>query len=194
MYFKDFIGVEEKVFTPDFCQFVIDYHTNAAEAGLVMSRQQSDAGTLKIQKDSADLYMHHEEFVSLDGTKKILRQFKEAFSTQLYPQYINEFDILRTCDSMQIKHVKVQKTKIGGGYHIWHQESDKRDTSNRVLAWMIYLNDVEEGGETEFLYQHMRLKPTQGTFVIWPAGFTHTHRGNPPLSGEKYIMTGWLEY
>lgn len=194
MEFKDFIGVEQGVFTPEFCQSVIQYHENAVQAGLVMTRQSADVGSLKIQKDDESLYMHHEEFVSLDGTKTILKQFKEAFSVHLYSQYINQFDILKTVDPLNIRHVKVQKTKVGGGYHIWHHETDKRDTSNRVLAWMLYLNDIEEGGETEFLYQHTRVKPTRGTFVIWPAGFTHTHRGNPPLSNEKYIMTGWIEY
>lgn len=193
MYFKDFIGIVEGVFTPDFCKSVIQYHENAAQAGLAMTRQGAD-GTLKVQKDDESLYLHHEEFVSLEGTKTILRQFKEAFSVQLYPQYLNQFDILRMGDNLNIKYVKVQKTKVGGGYHIWHHETDKRETSNRVLAWTVYLNDVAEGGETEYLYQHLRVKPTMGTFVIWPAGFTHTHRGNPPLSNDKYIMTGWFEY
>jgi hypothetical protein len=59
---------------------------------------------------------------------------------------------------------------------------------------MLYLNDVEDGGETEFLYQRMRVKPKQGTLLIWPAGFTHTHRGNPPLSNNKYVITGWSEF
>jgi hypothetical protein len=194
MEFKDFIGIEQGVFTPEFCQSVINYHAQAADAGFVMSRQQADASTLKVQKDDESLYMHYEECVSLEGTKVIMQQFKNAFSTRLYPQYVNEYDILKTSENMQLKYVKVQKTNVGGGYHTWHYETDRRDTSNRVLAWMIYLNDVEEGGETEFLYQHLRVKPTTGTFVIWPAGFTHTHRGNPPLSNTKYIMTGWLEF
>ena len=194
MKFKDFIGIEQGVFTPEFCQLVIKYHDQAVDAGFVMNRQQADASTLKVQKDDKSLYMHHEDCVSLEGTKVIMQQFKNAFSTQLYPQYVNEFDILKTSENTQLKYVKVQKTNVGGGYHTWHYETDRRDTSNRVLAWMIYLNDVEEGGETEFLYQHLRVKPTTGTFVIWPAGFTHTHRGNPPLSNTKYIMTGWLEF
>jgi hypothetical protein len=58
---------------------------------------------------------------------------------------------------------------------------------------MMYLNDVDDGGETEFLYQSKRYKPVKGRVLIWPAGFTHVHRGNPPLSGEKYIATSWLE-
>jgi hypothetical protein len=65
---------------------------------------------------------------------------------------------------------------------------------NRIMAFMLYLNDVEVGGETEFLYQKTRIKPQKDRLVIWPAGYTHPHRGNPPLSNEKYIITGWIEY
>ena len=67
-----------------------------------------------------------------------------------------------------------------------------RDSRNRSLAWMIYLYDVEEGGETEFLYQQLKIKPKRNTFVIWSGSFTHLHRGNPPISGTKYILTGWF--
>ena len=69
-----------------------------------------------------------------------------------------------------------------------------RGSRDRVLAWMLYLNDVDEGGETEFLYQHVRFKPKRGDFLVWPGGFTHTHRGNPPISNDKYICTGWVEW
>ena len=62
----------------------------------------------------------------------------------------------------------------------------------RTIAWMVYLNDVEEGGETEFLYQKRKVKPTKGTVVIWPGSYTHVHRGNPPMS-TKYIATGWFQ-
>ena len=58
---------------------------------------------------------------------------------------------------------------------------------------MMYLNDDFEGGETEFLYQNKRIVPKRGQFLIWPATYTHAHRGNPPLSGKKYITTSWIE-
>ena len=60
--------------------------------------------------------------------------------------------------------------------------------------FMFYLNDVTEGGETEFLYQKCRFKPEKNTLLVWPSQFTHIHRGNPPLSNDKYIITGWIEY
>jgi hypothetical protein len=59
---------------------------------------------------------------------------------------------------------------------------------------MLYLNTVTEGGETEFLYQSKRVKAEKGTIVLCPTGFTHTHRGNPPLTGTKYLMNTWLEF
>ena len=63
-----------------------------------------------------------------------------------------------------------------------------------VINYMLYLNDIDEGGETEFLYQGKKLKPEQGKVVIFPCGFTFPHRGNPIYKGEKYIITGWYTY
>ncbi len=54
---------------------------------------------------------------------------------------------------------------------------------------MVYLNDVDSGGETEFLYQQLKIKPKRGRVVIWPGSFTHLHIGNHPMS-DKYIHTG----
>ena len=80
------------------------------------------------------------------------------------------------------------------GYHAWHIEHGKGfDNEPRAFVFSIYLNDVEEGGETEFLHFSKRVKPKAGRIVIWPAGFPYVHRGNPPLSGDgKYILTSWM--
>ncbi|RMH47309.1 MAG: 2OG-Fe(II) oxygenase [Gammaproteobacteria bacterium] len=94
-------------------------------------------------------------------------------------------------------YLNVQKyTKNHGGYPHWHSEIYPQDQSceslHRVLLFMYYLNDVSEGGETEFFYQKKKIPPTQGTLVIAPADFTHTHRGNTPVSNDKYIVTSWI--
>lgn len=83
-----------------------------------------------------------------------------------------------------------------GGYHHWHSEVYPRDAScetlHRVLLFMYYLNTVEEGGETQFLFQERKIQPEQGRMVIAPAGFTHTHKGDVPISGDKFILTSWV--
>jgi hypothetical protein len=83
-----------------------------------------------------------------------------------------------------------------GGYPYWHSEiypqQNTTDALHRNLLFMFYLNDVQEGGETEFFYQGAKIKPKAGRMVIAPAGFTHTHRGNVPRSNDKYILTSWV--
>jgi hypothetical protein len=62
---------------------------------------------------------------------------------------------------------------------------------------MLYLNTIgpEDGAETEFLYQKKRFNPVENAMVLWPAAYTHAHRGNPVLGTQaKYIVTGWFYY
>lgn len=101
----------------------------------------------------------------------------------------------------QFEPINMQKyEKQTGGYPYWHSEHfpHPTDTSqrslHRVLLWLIYLNDVADGGETEFLYQQAKLKPQTGSLVLAPCGFTHTHCGHPPLSNEKYVLASWVGF
>ena len=99
--------------------------------------------------------------------------------------------------SFRFGDINMQKYIAGqGGYPYWHSEVypqlPHNDALHRILLFMYYLNDVEEGGETEFYYQNKKVKPRKGTMVIAPAYFTHTHRGNIPVSNDKYIITSWV--
>jgi hypothetical protein len=95
--------------------------------------------------------------------------------------------------------INIQKYVAGqGGYPYWHCEQypklDQGEALHRALLWTIYLNDGFDQGETEFLYQDRKVKPRTGSVLIAPAGFTHTHRGNRPVGGNKYIATSWILY
>ena len=83
-----------------------------------------------------------------------------------------------------------------GGYPYWHSELypklDQAEALHRVVLWTIYLNDGFRAGETEFLYQARRIVPKAGSLLIAPTAFTHTHRGNRPEGGDKYIATSWI--
>ena len=107
--------------------------------------------------------------------------------------YYEEFFTLEQI-ATQSYEVKIQKTPPRGGYHEWHCENSAHH-KDRVLVWTVYLNDVPKGeGETEFIWQKLKVQPEAGTICIFPAGFTHTHRGNTVYSCDKYIATGWFEY
>ena len=85
-----------------------------------------------------------------------------------------------------------------GGYPYWHCElypkpgDAQSETLHRTLLWTIYLNDAFDEGETQFLYQRRKIAPKTGSLLIAPAAFTHTHRGNMPKNGNKYIATSWV--
>lgn len=78
-----------------------------------------------------------------------------------------------------------------GGFFNYHYERGSLEHSDRQIVFMTYLNDIEEGGETEFYWQNIKMKPKKGLTVLWPSDFTHRHRGLP-CDVEKWITTGWF--
>lgn len=93
--------------------------------------------------------------------------------------------------------INLQRYRAGeGGYPYWHCELYPKDrqaeTLHRHLLWTLYLNDGFEAGETEFFHQQRRIAPRTGSLLIAPTAFTHTHRGNRPIGGDKYIATSWV--
>lgn len=92
-----------------------------------------------------------------------------------------------------VESYNVQKYNPGEGFYKYHHEASGPESSNRILVFMTYLNDVENAG-TEFLYQKLRTNSIKGLTIIWPAGFTHTHKGIISQTETKYIATGWISY
>ncbi|MDZ4349787.1 MAG: 2OG-Fe(II) oxygenase [Xanthomonadaceae bacterium] len=93
--------------------------------------------------------------------------------------------------------INLQRYRAGkGGYPYWHCElypkGPDSEPLHRHLLWTIYLNDGFGAGETEFLYQKRKIQPKVGSLLIAPTAFTHTHRGNTPSEGDKYIATSWI--
>lgn len=88
----------------------------------------------------------------------------------------------------------IQRYLPGEGYYEWHCEAAGLESNKRIMAWMFYLNDIEEGGGTEFKYDMPPLTPKQGSLTIWPAFWTHYHRGIVAPKETKYIATGWYVY
>jgi|TARA_R110000744_G_scaffold93604_1_gene180814 prolyl 4-hydroxylase len=91
-------------------------------------------------------------------------------------------------------NIKIQKYEPNENYGEWHSESTGyQGNNNRILVFSTFLNDIKKGGETEFFYQKQKIKAEEGKTIIFPAYWTHTHKGN--ITNEiKYIITGWYTY
>ena len=88
----------------------------------------------------------------------------------------------------------IQRTDPGEHYH-WHIDGGSHEFSQRQLVAVWYLNDVPgPGGETEFLYQQVKIKPEQGKLLLFPPFWTHEHRGVTLQQGVKYIATTWVVF
>jgi Rps23 Pro-64 3,4-dihydroxylase Tpa1-like proline 4-hydroxylase len=201
--FDNFVGIFKDAFSEDFCNDAIELFEIAAKHGYVADRNNENTPE-HLKNDNA---LHaYSGVVQMPDNPEVMEelnanlldpgyeQFFKIFWSEIYAKYSEKYSILNTADSHQVYYNKIQKTQPCEGYHIWHYENGTRANCNRILTYILYLNDIEDGGETELLYQSMRIKPERGTLILFPAGFTHTHRGNPPLKGDKYIMTGWVEY
>tara|TARA_R100001460_G_scaffold17979_1_gene38230 strand:+ start:91 stop:669 length:579 start_codon:yes stop_codon:yes gene_type:complete len=185
-YIDNHIGLF-KNFVPDqLIDDYLNYFNKCEQQGAVYPRKEDEI----LVSDNA-MNTIKDMNVSLTYVNK---PFINMFFNEVYPLYVQKYSFLKKLATHNILEVKIQKTKVGEGYHSWHCENAAMMERNRILAFMVYLNDVTEGGETEFLYQKCRFKPEKNTMLVWPAQFTHVHRGNPPLSNDKYIITGWVEY
>ena len=88
------------------------------------------------------------------------------------------------------ENYNLQFYKKNQGFKKWHFEDGHNLDKDRRLVFMTYLNDVDDGG-TEFKYQNIISPAKKGLTIIWPAGWTHTHKGQISKTKEKYIVTGW---
>lgn len=192
----DFIEVYEDVFSNEFCDNLVKYFEWQSQNAMTWRRDAEGASPLNKSDEAITVNPNRPidlEFTA-DNLDGYLKEFHEKFWNICYRDYISKNPIICELDRHTIFTYKIQKTKPSEGYHLWHCEIGSTGTSRRLLTYTVYLNDVEEGGETEFLNQRRRVKAKKGSVVIFPAGFTHVHRGNTPLSNDKYIMTGWVEF
>ena len=100
----------------------------------------------------------------------------------------------RMIKDVDIGSFNIQKYSKGDHFSQIHTERSNLQNSNRLFAWMTYLNNVEDGGTTNFLHYGIKIKPEIGKTLIWPAEWTHAHSGEILNNGEKHIITGWMNF
>lgn len=192
--YDNFIGLYSEVYPEGYCEHLISEFDRLSESGAGYNRQQTERASKHAKNDlQLNLNFAHQSAAPFNGVNVVDVFFNGL--QKCYDMYAEEFSILKE-SHIKGSHMKMQRTSPGGGYHIWHSEQNNGPQASRGLVYMLYLNtlEAEEAGETEFLYQQKRYKPTQNCMLIWPASFTHTHRGNTVFNTNKYIVTGWFHY
>ena len=193
-----------KVLSKEDCKNALDYISYMESINVIATR--NDARTKDIQVSASGgpvLSMAAAErgvqqnqipvmnFRSTEISKVILGSVNEYLNT-----YAQELGLTNMMPELHTMDCLIQKSNADtfDQYSRWHAEAGELSNCDRAMAWMIYLNDDFEGGETEFKFQKHREIPEAGKLVLWPASYTHTHRGGMITEGTKCIATGWIHY
>ena len=189
---NDHIGIFDNYFPDALCDKYLKFFEKIKRSeSNIFGRHKRD--NLKVATDE-HFYLINEHYKNDFNLTYIGGDFQKVFWEECYPKYIEKYPILKEFSKHRILSLKMQETEKGQGYHAWHTEMMTPGQRNRFIVISLYLNTIEKGGETEFLHQSLRVAPVKNRFVMWPATYTHVHRGNPPLSGTKFIITGWVEF
>ncbi len=143
-------------------------------------------------KDSVDMSIEPKEII-LPGNEAFKAYFDQLF--ECYKNYIEDWTFLEEISQrLEISSFNLQRYKPGQHFKKIHTERFSIGSLHRIFAFMTYLNDVEEGGSTYFSHYDLEIQPRKGLTLIWPAEWTHAHRGNILKEGSKYIITGWITF
>ena len=182
----DFIHRYEGVFSKEECQEVIDYIKFLENDGCMFYDREALHLEDHITKNITNSSKYD---LDLDSSHRIAAAIIPKFAPCI-DDYLKTYSLLGKCQFL-LYDCKLKKIPPGGGFHHWHYESASYTSTGRIFVVQLYLNDDFEGGETEFLYQNRRENAKRGDVLIFPTNFTHTHRGNPPIGGTKYLLTSW---
>jgi len=220
----DFIEIYPDVFSSEFCQnfiqqFEQSQHQLQGRTGggidkskkiskdIYINQHQEFQPALqaitKVCTEQVTAYVQKYFFSLISGISLTVQHPQTKLPVQLTAENFEEIGKPNAMNLMRylfkLAPINAQKYDQGeGNYGYWHSEiypqPGENNALHRIFLFIIYLNDVEEGGETDFFYQNKSVKPKAGTMVIAPCGFTHTHRGNIPISSNKYILTSWVQF
>jgi hypothetical protein len=153
------------------------------------------SGINKNVKDTTDLEISsggpHWDKINTVINKELIYNVKKYINNQ-DNAFDHTYKILST-DYLTTETTQIQKYDKNKGKYVYHDDfaCNFPEKKFRVLTFIWYLNDVTEGGETE-IKDIMRIKPEAGKLLLFPSTWTYPHRGNVPISNDKYIVTGWL--
>tara|TARA_B100000427_G_scaffold39054_1_gene28188 strand:+ start:166 stop:738 length:573 start_codon:yes stop_codon:yes gene_type:complete len=183
----NFIEVYDNALTSTQCKDIINFIDSSA-----LHKAELDG---KVQPDIKDCWQSPADDTHLNQDNIAAKHLKEVLFDKT-KDYIEKYPELNTSLDrwVLLSSYNLQKYNPKQGYPKVHCEQGTADFSLRMLVWMIYLNTVTDDGGTEFPQHNKITDAVEGRLVLWPAGWTHMHRGITSNTQTKYIATGWYEF
>jgi hypothetical protein len=183
----EYIYEKENSLDRELCQQIINHFENSS----MKYDGVTSAGMNKKIKDTTDLHFISEPILFKDIDTILYNELNVNLfkCIEKINNKCHHLNIINYTDS----GFQIQKYIKNTGKYLYHNDSqiNFQEKKSRVLTYLWYLNDVEEGGETEF-FGNYKIKPICGKFVLFPATWTFPHCSNVPKSSDKYIITGWI--
>ena len=218
---ENFIEIYDNALPDDVCD-LLTATFNFKEANNDNSIQQSYTMDQDIKKmSSKDLHLDEQSFLSNEFVPSLdyylhkkLFEYDKKFTLSYTPgnniftgklskseikkkknNYFEEFNYEENGSILnRFTYWKIKKYKApDDGYNVYHTDWGTQDgIIKRTVSAIFYLNDVEEGGETEFYHYDIKIKPKKGRLILFPSFYTHLHKGHKPISDDKYTAMCWI--
>ena len=193
----NFIHHDKNALTLEECKSLIDFYENNKKYHTTGSVNLDlvdceDKKGMEYKKNI--MYISRDEMCSqsqyFSALNMVLRNHVNQYKRE-YP-FLNKVKLWNLASNFKIK--KYLPNEAISFTHCENSGYEDGEMERRLIAWMFYLNDVTDGGETEFPIQCKKFAPRGGDVLIWPAYWTHPHHGLPSPSQIKYIVSGWFTY
>lgn len=182
--------IDKNVLTKETCQTIIQMFENSSESEMHQGRTLN--GIDKSVKKTYEVNIKGDKWQEIDNIiSNVLTECIIKYAEKIKITTNNKYILDALKNNVTDTGYQIQKYIKGDGYYKWHNDSAiSTKEIFRIVTFLFYLNDVEEGGETYFY--NGKVKPEAGKLLLFPATWTYNHKGNMPISNDKYIVTGWF--
>ena len=190
----NYIRIYDKVLDEDSCEFLIDKFEKFEDRQEKVLMEQND---LVVSFNQINIY-NHDEWI---GTREKLIEAMLHY-VSIYKKDCNITEIMwPPFLKIGFEAIRIKRYLPNDFDRFDDHVDSSKGCEKRFLNFLIYLNDVEEGGETEFpqlykpgTYIPLSVKPKAGTMVVFPPMWPWLHAGRKPVSGPKYFAHSYLHY